>query len=195
MRRFDQEWELLVDARTWLRDRGQRLLDSRGPEGMDQGFDVYTGDRLGIRIIADRSQWFVEVRPEAEAVVAVGWEGWFNLEAWDTCLGAPATFHDTRPTLTDEDWATVLANSWWLQPQLDYLRDHLAEIELACHPDRVKGTLACLLEAQRRLSAFPTSSTARANLIHTDKGPDKGPTDMRSGEKPQHLVGLLVSSH
>lgn len=140
---------------TWLGDRGYRLLESRGPEGMDQGFDLYAGDHVEIRIIADRSQWFIEVRPGTEAVDASGWEGWFNLEAWSTCLGAPATFHDTRPTLTDEDRTIVLANSWWLQPQLDFLRAHLSEIEDACQADRMRATLACLADAQRRLSAFP----------------------------------------
>jgi hypothetical protein len=55
MRRFDQEWQLLVAARKWLRDRGYRLLDSRGPEDMEQGFDVYAGEQLGIRIVADRA--------------------------------------------------------------------------------------------------------------------------------------------
>jgi hypothetical protein len=155
MRRFDQEWQLLVAARTWLRDRGYRLLDSRGPEGMEQGFDVYAGDGLGLRIIADRGQWFVEVHPGADGIDAAGWEGWSTLEAWSTCLGEPVTFHDTRPTFTDEDRAAVLANSWWLQPQLDYVQDHLTQIERACQPDRVEATLRCLGDAQRRQSAFP----------------------------------------
>ena len=75
MRRFDQEWQLLVAALKWLRDRGYRLLDSRGPEGMEQGFDVYAGEQLGIRIVADRGQWFLEVHPGADGRDAVGWEG------------------------------------------------------------------------------------------------------------------------
>jgi hypothetical protein len=155
MRRFDQEWQLLVAAGQWLRDRGYRLLDSRGPEGMEQGFDVYAGNQLGIRIVVDRGQWVVEVHPGADGVTAVGWEGWFTLEAWSACLGEPVVFHDTRPTLTDEDWAAVLANSWWLQPQLDFLQGHLIEIERACQADRVEATLRCLGDAQRRQSAFP----------------------------------------
>lgn len=155
MRRFEQEWQLVVAARKWLRDRGYRLLDSRGPEGMEQGFDVYDGGQLGIRIVADRGQWFLEVHPGVDGVDAGGWEGWFNLEAWSTCLGETVAFHDTRPTLTDEDWAAVLANSWWLQPQLDYLKDHLTEIEGACQPDRIEEALSCLASAQRRQSAFP----------------------------------------
>lgn len=155
MRRFDHDWQLLVAARTWLRDRGNRLLDSRGPEGMEQGFDVYSGDQLGIRIVADRGQWFLEVHPGADGLDAAGWEGWFTLEAWSACLGEPLAFHDTRATFTDEDRAAVLANSWWLQPQLDYLQDHLTEIERACQPDRVEATLMCLGDAQQRQSAFP----------------------------------------
>jgi hypothetical protein len=155
MRRFDREWKLLMSARTWLRERGLRLVESRGPEGMDQGFDLYADNRLGTRIIADRSQWFVEVHPGAENLDAAGWRGWFGLEAWSTCLGSPVLFHDTRPTSTDKDWAAALANSWWLEPQLDYLRDHLAEIQQACSPAHVEATVACLSEAQRRLSAFP----------------------------------------
>jgi hypothetical protein len=155
MRRFDREWQLLVAARTWLRGSGFRLLDSRGPEGMDQGFDVYADNRVGIRIMADRSQWFVEIHPGAEGIDAVGSQGWFTLEAWSTCLGTTVLFHDNTPTLTDLDWATVLANSWWLEPQLDYLRDHLAQIQDACSPESVEATGVCLSEAQRALSAFP----------------------------------------
>jgi hypothetical protein len=72
MRRFEQEWQLLVVARKWLHDGGYRLLDSLGPEGMEQGFDIYGGDQLGIRIVADRGQWFVEVHPGADGVGATG---------------------------------------------------------------------------------------------------------------------------
>ena len=155
MRRFDQEWQLLLAARTWLGERGLRLLDSRGPEGMDQGFDVYADDRLGIRIIADRSQWFVEVHPGNETIDAGGRKHWFSLEVWSNCLGAPVFFHDARPTLTDQDWAAVLANSWWLEPQLDYLRQNFDQIEQACSPELVEATIACLKATQPGLSAFP----------------------------------------
>jgi len=98
MRRFDQEWELLVSARTWLVDHGFRLLGSRGPEGMSQGFDIDACDRMGLRIVADRGQWLVEVHPGIEGIDAGGWEGWFSLEAWSVCLGQPRLFHDSRPT-------------------------------------------------------------------------------------------------
>jgi hypothetical protein len=138
-----------------LIENGYRLVDTRGPEQMDSGFNVYAGSQLVIRIIADRSQWFVEVHPRPEMVDTSDRNGWFNLEAWSTCLGAPASFRDTRPTLTDEDWAAVLTNSWWLEPQLEYLRDHLAQIEEACASKRVEATVACLSKARRALSAFP----------------------------------------
>jgi hypothetical protein len=154
MRRFEQEWDELVAARTWLDDRGLRLTESRGPEGMDQGFDVYAGDRLGLKILADRSQWFVEVRPGTEGIDAGASDEWFTLEAWSVCLGAPVLFHDPRPGRM-EDWAAVLANSWWLEPQLDYLREHFDQIEGACSAEHVEATIACLSTAQRGLSAFP----------------------------------------
>lgn len=155
MRRFDRDWELLVASRTWLQQRGYRLIESRGPEGMEQGFDLYAGDRLGIRLSADRGQWFLDVRPGSGRPDALDWEGWFTLEAWSGCLGARVLFHDSRRRLTDADWVEVLANSWWLEPQLDYLRDHLGQIEDACSPDRIGATQDCLSADQRQLWAFP----------------------------------------
>jgi hypothetical protein len=56
-------------------------------------------------------------------------------------------FHDTRATLTDEDWSAVFANSWQLEPQLDYLRDRLTAIGEACAPERMVVTLRCLSNA------------------------------------------------
>lgn len=111
---------------------------------MDQGYDVHAGDLLGIRIIADRSQWLVELRPGPDAPDANGWEGWFSLEAWSSCLGSPMLFHDARPAITDEDRVEVLANSWWIEPQIAYLREHLSDIERACSPDRIDTTRGCL---------------------------------------------------
>ena len=134
----------------WARQLGSRRLDEVLRVAPRLG-----GTKLGIRIVVDRGQWFVEVHPGADGVSAVGWEGWFTLEAWSACLGEPVVLHDTRPTLTDEDWAAVLANSWWLQPQLDFLQGHLIEIDRACQADRVEATLRCLGDAQRRQSAFP----------------------------------------
>lgn len=32
----------------------------------------------------------------------------------------------------------------------EFLRDHLAEIEQACAPERLEATLGCLFEAHRR---------------------------------------------
>lgn len=157
-RRFDQEWEQLVSSRTWLVDYGLRLLESRGPEGMSQGFDAYIGDRFGLRIVADRGHWFVEVHPGIEDLAAGGWDGWFSLEAWSVCIGQPRLFHDSRPTLTDQDRVAVIESSWWLEPQLDFLREHLHDIQGACSAERVEGTLVCLRAAQRSGSAFhPTN--------------------------------------
>lgn len=149
MRRFDQEWALLIAARTWLDDAGYELIESRGPEGMDQGLDAYIGLVAGIRLVVDRSQWFVDVRPAAHN------GDWFSLESWSICLGAPVLFHDTRPRLSRQDWPDVLANSWWLEPQLDYLRVHLRSIEDACQPTRVKETLDCLAKARAATAALP----------------------------------------
>jgi hypothetical protein len=146
---------MLVASRTWLQERGYRLIESRGPEAMDQGFDFYAGDLLSIRLTADRSQWFVEVRPGPDEPDAFGWEGWFTLEAWSDCLGVPVLFHDNRPKLTDDDRIEVLANSWWLQPQLDYLRDNLSEIEQASSREHIEEKRKRLSAAQRQLSASP----------------------------------------
>jgi hypothetical protein len=158
MDRFGQEWEMLLAADSWLSERGYRLVDRRGPEGMNMGIEIRASDRLGIRIAADRGQWFVDVASSPESLDRDGSSHWFGLEAWSVCLGAPALFHDRRPTLTDKDRVVVLANSWWLQPQLDYLREHLAAIEEACSPNNRQATLACLSDAQWTSSAFPTKS-------------------------------------
>jgi hypothetical protein len=64
-------------------------------------------------------------------------------------------FHDPSPAFTDADRVAVLANSWWLRPQLDYLRDHLDEIEAMCAPDRVADTVTCLVDAERALRRAP----------------------------------------
>jgi hypothetical protein len=126
---------------------------------MDSGLELFAGGLLAIRVIADRGQWFVEARPGQEHVDAVGFDGWFNLEAWSTCLGAQSLFHDTRPTLMDDDWATVIANSWWLAPQMEYVREHLGEMEPACSAERVDETRVCLSRARRALSPFPSAGT------------------------------------
>ena len=83
------------------------------------GLATYQGDRVNISLVADRSQWFVDVQPATDAPVAPGSPGWFGLEEWSRCLGSPVLFHDARPTPTDEDWLEVIANSWWLEPQLN----------------------------------------------------------------------------
>ena len=129
---------------------GYRLIASRGPEGMHQGYHVYVGDVAAIRVIADRGQWFVDVRPDPDRPEVSGWVGWFNLEAWGLCLGIEATFHSDSGR-----WPAILANSWRLAPQLDWLEAHLAEVQAAAAPERAGQTRLCLSEAQRALSAFP----------------------------------------
>ena len=160
MNQFKEEWRLLVAARAWFSTRGYRLIDSRGPEGMDQGFDVYVGDRLGIRLVADRGSWDVEVHPGTEGLLAGGSHQWFNMEAWSTCLGEPVLFHDADPPWTDEDWAELLAHSWRLEPQLAYLRATLPAIEAACFPERIDTTLDCLGAASAG-DELPDDSSAR----------------------------------
>ena len=130
-------------------------MESRGPIGMEQGLDMYAGDRIGLRIVADRGQWFIDVQPGKVKTNVGGSTGWFSLEAWSSCLGAPVLFHDGRPTDADGEWQAVLENSWQLEPQLKYLREHLDQIDAACSPEIVEATLACLLAIQRKLSAFP----------------------------------------
>lgn len=148
---FYEEWQLLLNTREWFDARGYALVETRGPEGMNQGFDVYVGKSVAIRIIADRGQWFIEVHPQTEGPDAARNDGWFSLEPWSTCLGSLMLFHDPSSAFTDADRVAVLANSWWLRPQLDFLRDHLEEIEAMCAPDQVADTITCLVEAESAL--------------------------------------------
>jgi hypothetical protein len=127
----------------WFEDRGYRLIDRQGPEGMDQGLHVFEGPKLGIRITADRSQWFVEIRPSVDPNLQDRDEAWFDLELWSICLGQPTLFH-----VPDGSVAEQLANSWTLQPQLDYLKEHIQQIEAHVERGRVSDTAACLRKAQ-----------------------------------------------
>lgn len=147
---FVDEWRLLEAALAWLGDVGYRLTDSRGPEGMNQGFHVYAGERVAVRVIADRGQWEVEVRPDPNGADAYSSGDWFSLEAWSVCLGAPILFH-----VQSDDWAYVSARSWRLAPQLEFLRANLEAIEAASSRERIFETRAALSLAQRDLSAFP----------------------------------------
>jgi len=125
---------------------------------MDQGFDVYAGDGIGLRIVADRGQWFVEVHPGMENLTAGGTTGWFTLEVWSSCLGSPIVLHDPRPTSTHQDQAVALESSWWLEPQLDFLQANFDQITAACSAERVETTIACLAAVQRKGSPFRPSS-------------------------------------
>jgi hypothetical protein len=154
MSRFDDEWRLLIESRLWLQSRGYRLFDSRGPEGMNQGFDAHAGTMCSIRITADRGQWFVEIRPGASHQSAKGSEHWFNLEVWSRCLGHPLLFHEDPTGTTDKEVGHSLNNSWWLEPQLRFLRDRLSEIESACSTEQLTSTIECLRTARRALSPF-----------------------------------------
>src|SRR5687768_12504360 len=108
MSRFDREWKLLLAARTWIKAGGLRLVESRGPEGMDNGYDIYESDRLGLRIVADRGQWFVEVHPGVDGLHGAASQTWFTLEQWSSCVDAPVLFHDTRPARSDAEIAAAL---------------------------------------------------------------------------------------
>ena len=147
---FDEDWHRLLSSRQWLIGRGYALAETRGPEGMESGLDRYDGRHLSIRIVADRGQWFVGIQSTRTDA------GWQSLESWSACLGEPALFHVSRSSESDEAWATAMADSWHLSPQLDYLREHLDAIEAACHPHRVDISLDCLSAANRvaQLSGF-----------------------------------------
>jgi hypothetical protein len=163
MRRFDSEWDLLVRSRGWFEERGYRLTDSMGP-GMQQGLYLYSGERIAVRLTADRGQWLVEVRPGAAERGAVPSEDWFDVEAWSDCLGHLVLFHAREPAVTDADRAGALAASWLLEPQLDYLRTHLGDIEKSCSQDRRDAVRNCLVAAQHRLRDTYHSVDASAPL-------------------------------
>lgn len=150
MTTFLDEWRLLEGAQTWLRDGGFQLIDSRGPEGMNQGFHVYVGEHIAVRVIADRDQWEVEVRPDRHQADAYDSRDWFNLEAWSVCLGVPVLFH-----VESEDSGDAIARSWRLAPQLEFLRANVESIDAASAQERVSKTRARLVAAQSELSAFP----------------------------------------
>lgn len=139
MRSFDDDWKLLEATRDWLEERDYALAESRGPEAMSSGLHRYARQRTGIRITADRGLWFIDVQPGQDS------DDWFNLDSWSACLGERLSFHDQRPRLSDQDWLEVIANSWRLEPQVQYLRAHLDEIEAACEPARLEQTIECLI--------------------------------------------------
>jgi hypothetical protein len=139
---FASEWQVAMSIEPWLLERGYELVESRGPEGMAQGLRRYSGLTGDVLVVADRGQWFIDVRPSGAP------SGRYDFGVWSITLGAPVKFH------TDE-WA--LDTSWQLQPQLDYLRSHLAEIEAACLPERRVTTMEKLLKAQRATEAFPAT--------------------------------------
>lgn len=145
IRSFDEDWKLLEATGDWLLECEYVLAESRGPEAMSAGLHRYSGARIGILIWADRGQWFIDAQPNRVL------DEWFNLEAWSVCLGEPALFHDMRPRLSDRDWVDALANSWWLQPQVEYLRAHLADIEDASDPARIQQTMDCLVRTRAAL--------------------------------------------
>jgi hypothetical protein len=122
----------------WLEERDYALAESRGPEAMSSGLHRYVRPQTSILITADRGQWFVDVQPDQDS------DDWFTLESWSACLGEAVSFHDRRPRLSDQDWLEVIANSWRLEPQVQYLRAHLDEIEAACEPARLEQTIECL---------------------------------------------------
>lgn len=147
---FARDWRALEEAQSWITAAGYRLVAARGPEGMRQGWHLYCGDCVAIRVVADRGQWFVDVRPDPDHPDVFSSKDWFSLEAWGACLGIAASFH------ADSDkWSTILASSWRLAPQLEWLEANLIAIESAAARERAAETRACLADAQRALSPFP----------------------------------------
>jgi hypothetical protein len=143
MSRFRKEWLAVVAMTDWFDERGYRLIHRQGPEGMDQGFHLFEGRHLGIRITADRSQWFVEIRLSEGPNPEHSREIWFDLELWSICLGQPTLFHVSEGSVPDQ-----LANSWTLRPQVDYLKNHIGHIEARVEGGRVSETAARLRKAQ-----------------------------------------------
>jgi hypothetical protein len=157
MRQFDKDWKLLRPTRRWLSMRGYKLVETRGPDALDQalgryGLDVqtaafvgdqyrigdqYAGDHVALAIVAWGGHWFVQVKTAQDR------SDWYTLKSWSACLGAPASFYDPRLMTNDESEQTPSD----LASQLDYLREHLTEIEAACQPDRVEATLKCVSAA------------------------------------------------
>lgn len=138
MGQFDEDWQLLRATRPWLVGRGYELVETRGPGAKGQALARYAGEHLALRIVAYHGNWSIEVK------TAHDWSDWHILEFWSDCLGAPASFHDPR-LMSSEGVAKTPS---YLAPQLDYLREHLTEIEAACQPDRVETTLKCVSDAQ-----------------------------------------------
>ena len=140
---FERDWKIAISADDWLRSRGYALVERRGPEGMMQGLTRYHGASAEISIVADRGRWFVEVRPDGAPA------GRYDFECWSFALGAPISLHT-------EDWDQW--TSWQLAPQLEYLRNHLSQIEAECEIASLDATVAKLREGAAATAAFPPTS-------------------------------------
>lgn len=143
---FARDVRRLASLERTLAQRGYAVSGPWRPGPMASGETSMTGTVTDIRVTADRGQWFVMVRPKGVA------DGWFDLEVWSVCLGDPITFHADPRSPSTADIGESLAASWRLQPQIDWLSDHLEGMERACASDRA-ATVACLLSMRNDLGA------------------------------------------
>lgn len=144
MRAFEVQWAEMLAARAWFEARGYRLAESRGPEGMDSGFDRYERDGISILAVADRGIWSVEV--------GLAGDRRLPLAIWAVCIEA------SDPPAPGE--STLVA-------QLDWARQHIATFEIACHPFRADMTRECLAASIRaqQLASFITQPLPTARDI------------------------------
>jgi hypothetical protein len=105
---------------------------------MSSGRMSLSGSTADVRVLADRGQWFIEIRPTTED------SKWFDLELWSSCLGQPASFHVDARSMETKDVAAALAASWRLEPQVSWLESNLDMIERACSARESRTVLDCL---------------------------------------------------
>lgn len=90
----------------------------------------------------------------------------------------------------------MLANSWWLQPQLEYLRAYLTAIEDACQPASgihatIAGViLAMVIPATTRMNGPNFVSRAR-QLLDRFAGADRLDADPRTSSDRQAVLAEL----
>lgn len=138
MRAFHDDLRLLHMLESSLADRAYTVTTPWREGPMSSGEMSFAGPLSEIRVLADRGQWFIEIRP------AGGGTRWFNLEQWSGCLGEPASFSVTARSMKTKDAGEALAASWRLDPQVSWMERHLDDIERACLPHESPATFACL---------------------------------------------------
>src|ERR1700752_382695 len=138
---FEADWHLMESLRPWLEQRGNKLVETRGPERRFQGLVRYKTPTTELVISADRGQWFIEVAPTDRPRSTR-----FDFEVWSLALGdEPPFFPGPDPE-----------NAWQLPPQVAYLRANLGRIERAISA-LSDETIERLRAATRATAAFPTN--------------------------------------